>query len=80
MFDFNKWVIDNLISGVKNNIFPREWAAVQAANYYIKGRLTDEDMARFEKETAVAEDVPEDGSVEDMDGQEGDDGQIYGNE
>ena len=58
MFDFAKWVVDNLISGVKNGAFPREWAAVQLANYYIKGKITEADIERFETETYVPEPEP----------------------
>lgn len=53
MFDFAKWVVDNLISGVKNGAFPREWAAVQLANYFALGKVTEADIARFDEETAV---------------------------
>ena len=57
MFDFAKWVLTNLISGVKNGSFSKEWAAVQLGNYYVRGKVTEEDNARFEAETAVP--VPE---------------------
>lgn len=56
MFDFAKWVVNNLISGVKNGAFPREWAAVQLGNYYVRGKVTEEDIARFEAETEAADD------------------------
>ena len=63
MFEFNTWVVNNLISGVKNGKFSKEWAAVQLANYYLKGKITEADITRFEEETAVPEpaeqDVPE---------------------
>ena len=63
MFEFNTWVVNNLISGVKNGKFSKEWAAVQLANYYLKGKVTEADIARFEEETSVPEpaeqDVPE---------------------
>ena len=59
MFEFNTWVVNNLISGVKNNAFSREWAAVQLANYYVKGKITEADIARFEAETAVVVAVDE---------------------
>ena len=52
MFDFAKWVVDNLISGVKNGAFPREWAAVQLGNYFARGKAAEEDIARFDAETA----------------------------
>ncbi len=53
MFDFTKWIVDNLIAGVKNGAFPREWAAVQLANYYVKEKITDKDIERFDEETAL---------------------------
>lgn len=56
MFDFAKWVVNNLISGVKNGAFSKEWAAVQLGNYYVRGKVTEEDIARFEAETEAADD------------------------
>ena len=59
MFEFNTWVVNNLIAGVKNSSFTREWAAVQLANYYIKDKITEADIERFEAETIIAEvDMP----------------------
>ena len=55
MFEFNTWVVNNLISGVKNGKFSKEWAAVQLANYYIKGKITEADIERFEAETYIPE-------------------------
>ena len=57
MFEFNTWVVNNLIAGVKNGAFSKEWAAVQLGNYYVRGKVTEEDIARFDEETAVP--VPE---------------------
>ena len=58
VFEFNTWVVNNLISGVKNGKFSKEWAAVQLANYYIKGKITEADIERFETETYVPEPEP----------------------
>ena len=58
MFEFNTWVVNNLISGVKNRKFSKEWAAVQLANYYIKDKITAADIERFEAETYVPEPEP----------------------
>lgn len=59
MFEFNTWVVNNLIAGVKNSKFSKEWAAIQLANYYIKGKITEADIERFEAETIIAEaDMP----------------------
>ncbi|MGN1422987.1 MAG: hypothetical protein ACI4XA_06390 [Oscillospiraceae bacterium] len=56
MFDFTKWIVNNLISGVKNGAFSREWAAVQLGNYYVRGKVTEDDIARFDAETGAADD------------------------
>ena len=64
MFEFNTWVVNNLIAGVKNGAFSKEWAAVQLGNYYVRGKVTEADIARFDEETAepapeVAEEAAE---------------------
>ena len=63
MFDFAKWVVNNLISGVKNGSFSKEWAAVQLGNYFARGKAAEADIARFDAETAP------DVSEEETDGQ-----------
>ena len=55
MFEFNTWVVNNLISGVKNGAFSREWAAVQLGNYYVKGKVSEADIMRFDEATTVTE-------------------------
>ena len=55
VFEFNTWVVNNLISGVKNGKFSKEWAAVQLANYFVKGKITEADITRFEAETYIPE-------------------------
>ena len=59
MFEFNTWIVNNLISGVKGGKFSKEWAAVQLANYYLKGKITDEDIMRFEEEAYIPEPDPD---------------------
>lgn len=60
MFEFNTWVVNNLISGVEGGKFSKEWAAVQLGNYFVKGKVTEADILRFEEETAIPEPVVED--------------------
>ena len=57
MFEFNTWVVNNLITGVKNSSFSKEWAAVQLGNYYIRGKVTDDDIVRFDEETIAPEET-----------------------
>lgn len=70
IFEFNTWVVNNLISGVKGGKFSKEWAAVQLANYYIKGKITEADIERFERETYVPEPVEDDYDDEMMESDE----------
>ena len=57
--DFGKWIVTVAVNGVKNGSFSREWAAMQLANHYSRGKITEECLLRFdevmneyEKETA----------------------------
>lgn len=65
MFEFNTWVVNNLVAGVKNASFSKEWAAIQLANYYVKGKVTESDIERFEEEATIpeAEDIIVDETV-----------------
>ena len=60
MFEFNTWVVNNLISGVKNGKFSKEWAAIQLGNYFVRDKITEADIERFEAETYVPEPEPAD--------------------
>ena len=51
--DFEKWIVDVAINGVKNGSFTKDWAAMQLANHYSRDRITAEDIARFD--TAIDE-------------------------
>lgn len=51
--DFEKWIVDVAINGVKNGSFTKDWAAMQLANHYSRGKITAEDIARFD--TAIDE-------------------------
>ena len=66
MFDFNTWVIDTLVSGVKGKKFSKEWATIQIANYVALGKMTEADVERFEKDVHVPEPVEEDIFVEEV--------------
>ena len=51
MFNLKKFIINNLIKGVKNKSFSKEYASILATNYLIKGILNEEDIIRFDTET-----------------------------
>jgi len=59
MFNLKEFILNNLIKGVKNGTFTKEYASILATNYYIKGILNEEDLARFDEETKDEEPVEE---------------------
>ena len=48
--DFEKWVVDVAINGVKNGSFTKYWAAMQLANHYSRDRITAAALQRFDDE------------------------------
>lgn len=59
MFNFREFVLNNLINGVKNGSFTKEYASILATNYLLKGILSQEDIARFDSETTIEEVIDE---------------------
>ena len=55
MFNLKEFVLNNLINGVKNGSFSKQYASILATNYVLKGLLSEEDVARFDEETKVEE-------------------------
>lgn len=54
MFNIGEWLTGNLISGVQNGIFAREYVAMLAANYMLKGLLSAEQVQQIATDTAPA--------------------------
>lgn len=42
MFDLKEFIVRNLVNGVKNGTFTKEYANITAVNYLVKGVLTEE--------------------------------------
>lgn len=55
MFNLKEFIINNLINGVKNKSFSKEYASILATNYLLKGILSEEDLVRFDTETTIEE-------------------------
>ena len=53
--DFEKWIVDVAINGVKNGSFTKDWAAMQLANHYSRGKTTETALQRFDDEIAEYE-------------------------
>ena len=48
--DFGKWIVTVAVNGVKNGSFSREWAAMQLANHYSRGKITEAALQQFDNE------------------------------
>lgn len=53
--DFEKWIVDVAINGVKNGSFTKDWAAMQLANHYSRGKITETALQQFDDEIAEYE-------------------------
>lgn len=59
MFNIKEFTLNNLINGVNNKSFSKEYASILATNYLLKGFLSEEDIQKFDEATKV-ESVTED--------------------
>lgn len=50
MFDLGDWVLDKLISGVKQGAFGADYAAVKIADYITKNVMTEAHALKFDAE------------------------------
>ena len=48
-FNFGEWVVRVAVNGVTAGAFTREWAALQLANYFVRGKITEADIASFDE-------------------------------
>lgn len=62
MFKLKEFVKTNLIDGVSNGTFAKEYAAILATNYLVKGILSETDVAEISE--AITPAVVEDEEIE----------------
>ena len=53
--DFGKWIVTVAVNGVKNGSFTKDWAAMQLANHYSRGKITETALQQFDNEIAEYE-------------------------
>ena len=53
--DFGKWIVTVAVNGVKNGSFTKDWAAMQLANHYSRGKITETALQQFDSEIAEYE-------------------------
>jgi hypothetical protein len=63
--NFGEWVVKTAVNGVKAGSFGREWAALQLADYYTRGKITEADLIAFDEEiTAYERQLEEERKIE----------------
>ena len=55
MLDFGRWIVEVAVNGVKSGSFDRAWAAMQLANHYSRGKITETALQQFDNEIAEYE-------------------------
>ncbi|MBQ7792936.1 MAG: hypothetical protein IJ366_00285 [Clostridia bacterium] len=53
--NFGEWVVRVAVNGVKAGSFGKEWAALQLADYYTRGKITEADLIAFDEEITAYE-------------------------
>ena len=53
--NFGKWIVTVAVNGVKNGSFSREWAAMQLANHYSRGKITETALQQFDNKISEYE-------------------------
>ena len=51
--DFGKWIVTVAVNGVKNGSFSLEWASMQLANHYSRGKITDADLQSYDEQISA---------------------------
>ena len=44
MFDLKAFIVKNIVNGIKNGTFEKEYGNIMAVNYLVKGVLTEENI------------------------------------
>lgn len=55
--NFGEWVVKVAVNGVKAGSFGKEWAALQLADYYTRGKITEADLIAFDDEMTAYEEA-----------------------
>lgn len=68
MFNLKDFIVRNIVNGVKNGTFTKEYANIMAVNYLIKGVLTEENVMDIDAQITAWEESqkPVEDPVEDF--------------
>lgn len=55
MFDLKEFITKNIVNGIKNGTFSKEYGNIMAVDYLVKGILTEEDVASIDAQITAWE-------------------------
>ena len=55
MFNLKEFITKNIVNGVKNGTWSKEYACIMATNYLVKGILNEEDVANIDTQFTIWE-------------------------
>ena len=55
MFNLREFIVKNIVDGIKNGTFSKEYGNIMAVNYLVKGILVEEDIAFIDAEITAWE-------------------------
>lgn len=52
MFNLKSFIVENIVNGIKNNTFTKEYGNIMAVNYLAKGIITEEEIIAIDTQIA----------------------------
>lgn len=66
MFNLKEFIVKNIVNGIKNGTWSKEYANIMAVNYLAKGLLSEEDVASIDAQISVWEQAAKEEVTEDI--------------
>lgn len=72
MFNLKEFITKNIVNGIKNGTFSKEYGNIMAVDYLVKGILTEEDVASIDAQISAweAEQIAKEETVEEIPSEE----------
>lgn len=72
MFNLKEFITKNIVNGIKNGTFSKEYGNIMAVDYLVKGILTEEDVASIDSQITAweAEQITKEETVEEIPSEE----------
>ena len=63
MFDLKAFIVKNIVNGIKNGTFSKEFGNIMAVNYLAKGILTEDNVEDIDAQVTAWETVTEEETI-----------------